>query len=93
MLYEIEFPLGEPELGGGRDGALEDIGAISITFLDRGDEPVLEPKPGEIRLWSDTSVRALFDDSHEAASTVGRAVFPFGSPHHGFGEAARSREP
>lgn len=91
MLYEIEFPLASlsPEAV---ETALEDIGAISITFLDRGDEPVLEPKPGEIRLWSDTSVRALFGDSHEAASTVGELA-PFGLPRHGFGDAARGREP
>ena len=33
--------------------------------MDRGDEPVLEPKPGEIRLWSDTLVRALFENRGE----------------------------
>lgn len=79
MLYEIEFPLASlnSEVV---ETALQDIGAISITFLDRGDEPVLEPKPGEIRLWSDTSVRALFDESHEAASTVGQLASRLG-PH------------
>jgi ribosomal protein L11 methyltransferase len=60
--YEIEFPLN----GLGPDAveeALLEAGACSITLLDRGDEPVLEPKPGEIRLWSDTLVRALFQDA------------------------------
>jgi ribosomal protein L11 methyltransferase len=78
MLYEIEFPLANLS-SEAVETALEDIGAISITFLDRGDEPVLEPKPGEIRLWSDTSVRALFADSHEAASTVGALASRLGS--------------
>ena len=57
--YEIEFPLAalSVELV---ETALQDLGASSITFVDRGDEPVLEPKPGEFRLWSDTLVRALF---------------------------------
>ena len=45
------------------EAALLEIGASSITFVDRGDEPVLEPKPGEIRLWRDTLVRALFEES------------------------------
>jgi len=45
------------------EAALLEIGASSITFVDRGDEPVLEPKPGEVRLWSDTLVRALFEAS------------------------------
>jgi ribosomal protein L11 methyltransferase len=60
--YEIEFPLAalSVELV---EAALSEIDACSITFVDRGDEPVLEPKPGEIRLWSDTMVRALFQES------------------------------
>ena len=78
MLYEIEFPLASLN-SETVETALLDAGAISITFLDRGDEPVLEPKPGEFRLWSDTSVRALFDDSHEAASTIGALSARLGS--------------
>ncbi len=62
---EVEFPLA------GRDSeaiaaALEELGALSVTFMDRGDEPVLEPLPGEMRLWTDTAVTALFDDSFNA---------------------------
>ncbi len=66
--YEIEFPLAalSVELV---EAVLLEIGANSITFVDRGDEPVLEPKPGEIRLWSDTLVRALFQESSGAASS------------------------
>jgi ribosomal protein L11 methyltransferase len=59
--YEIEFPLATLS-SEAVEAALFEIGASSITFVDRGDEPVLEPKPGEIRLWSDTLVRALFDE-------------------------------
>jgi len=51
------------------EAALLEIGASSITFVDRGDEPVLEPKPGEIRLWSNTLVRALFQESSDAAAS------------------------
>ncbi len=57
--YEIEFPLAGLDADA-VDEALFELGACSITCVDRGDEPVLEPKPGEIRLWSDTLVRALF---------------------------------
>jgi ribosomal protein L11 methyltransferase len=60
--YEIEFPLANLN-SETVEAALLEIGASSITFVDRGDEPVLEPKPGEIRLWSDTLVRALFQES------------------------------
>jgi ribosomal protein L11 methyltransferase len=71
MFYEIEFPLAtltSAEVV----TALEEVGASSITFVDGGDEPVLEPKPGEIRLWSATVVRALFHESHDAALSLGR---------------------
>ena len=69
--YEIEFPLADLSVES-VETALEELGAGSITFVDRGDEPVLEPKPGEFRLWSDTLVRALFQApaSSEAADAA-----------------------
>jgi ribosomal protein L11 methyltransferase len=70
-MYEIEFPLGGFDTDAVEE-ALLDIGAVSITFVDRGDEPVLEPKPGEIRLWSDTLVRGLFDAASDALSNIQR---------------------
>src|SRR6202789_961048 len=71
--YEIEFPLAALSLGLVETALLE-IGASSITFVDRGDEPVLEPKPGEVRLWSDTLVRALFQEPPGAESSDAGAV-------------------
>ncbi|RMG58083.1 MAG: 50S ribosomal protein L11 methyltransferase [Gammaproteobacteria bacterium] len=45
--------------------ALEDgllaAGAQSITLSDAEDSPVLEPLPGEIRIWPEVIVTALFD--------------------------------
>ncbi len=35
-------------------------GAQSVTFTDAGDNPVLEPGPGETPLWGDTRVTGLF---------------------------------
>src|SRR5260370_12748685 len=84
--YEIEFPLAalSPEAV---EAALLEIGASSITFVDRGDEPVLEPEPGEVRLWSDTLVRALFEAScgsgsasMDAARNLGRLAAALGPP-------------
>ena len=77
--YEIEFPLATLS-SDAVEAALLDVGASSITFLDRGDEPVLEPKPGEIRLWSDTLVRALFQESSDAALNLNRLASALG-PH------------
>ena len=35
-------------------------GALAVTLSDAGDEPVLEPAPGETPLWNDTKITALF---------------------------------
>jgi ribosomal protein L11 methyltransferase len=77
--YEIEFPLATLS-SDAVESALLDVGASSITFLDHGDEPVLEPKPGEIRLWRDTLVRALFQESSDAALNLNRLASVLG-PH------------
>lgn len=45
-----------------------ELGALSVTFEDAADEPVLEPPPGEIRLWSHTRVVALFDATIDVAA-------------------------
>jgi len=43
------------------EGALIEFGALSVTLTDGGDEPLLEPAPGEMPLWTDTRITALFD--------------------------------
>jgi ribosomal protein L11 methyltransferase len=40
---------------------MEGTGALSITWQDAKDNPVLEPLPGEQRLWDDLIITALFD--------------------------------
>lgn len=36
-------------------------GALAVTYTDRRDDPVLEPAPGEVRLWPATRLEALFE--------------------------------
>ena len=36
------------------------LGALAVTLSDAGDDPVLEPPPGETPLWSQTKVTVLF---------------------------------
>jgi len=45
---------------------LENLGALSITLGDAGDEPMLEPGPGETPLWSATRVTGLFSGDTDA---------------------------
>lgn len=40
--------------------ALSAAGALSVTFEDAGDAPILEPAAGDMPLWSATRVVALF---------------------------------
>jgi len=45
---------------------LSTAGAVSVTFEDAADQPVLEPLPGETHLWSQTRVSALFADDTDS---------------------------
>jgi ribosomal protein L11 methyltransferase len=47
--------------------AFNTLGALSVTVLDAGDEPLLEPAPGETPLWSNARVIALFDATQDSA--------------------------
>src|SRR6187402_1596904 len=40
--------------------ALQNAGALSVTQLDAGEQPILEPKPGETPLWREIHALALF---------------------------------
>lgn len=40
-------------------------GAQAVTFSDAGNEPVLEPLPGETPLWTNTKITGLFDAGHD----------------------------
>lgn len=44
---------------------LEELGSVSVTFMDSRDTPIFEPLPGETRLWGNTDVIALFDAETE----------------------------
>ncbi len=56
--------------------ALEELGAVAVWFRDAGDEPLLEPAPGETPLWANTIVTALFPaDTDQHALTAQLAAF------------------
>jgi ribosomal protein L11 methyltransferase len=56
---ELSFELGplDPEAA---EAACFACGATSVTFVDSRDDPILEPLPGEFRLWPATRMQALF---------------------------------
>jgi len=57
-----------------------DCGASAITFADARDEPVLEPGPGEVRLWPSTRLQALFASGTEPESVLDTLSRSLGIP-------------
>ncbi|MBK1718063.1 50S ribosomal protein L11 methyltransferase [Thiocystis violacea] len=51
---------------------LELAGALSVTLGDAGDEPQLEPGPGETPLWSEVTLTALFESDPASAALIER---------------------
>ncbi len=43
------------------------LGAIALALSDAGDEPLLEPLPGETPMWREVRLRALFAETSEPA--------------------------
>jgi len=55
----------------------ENLGAVAITLGDAGDEPMLEPGPGETPLWQATRITGLFEgdtDVDALRSGINRAL-------------------
>ena len=55
------------------EDACNRLGAIALSLADAGDEPLLEPKPGETPLWQLLRLRAIFSvsiDPKFAAATL-----------------------
>ena len=49
---------------------MENANALSITWQDAGDTPVLEPLPGETPLWDELIVTALFDGKADISALL-----------------------
>jgi ribosomal protein L11 methyltransferase len=45
-------------------------GALAVTFTESRDDPVLEPAPGEVRLWPQTRLVALFGEPVDEEQTA-----------------------
>jgi ribosomal protein L11 methyltransferase len=52
------------------EAALENAGALAVTLSDAGDDPLLEPLPGTMPLWTGVRLTALFPDDPAARATV-----------------------
>jgi ribosomal protein L11 methyltransferase len=66
---ELSFELGELDPEAAETACIE-AGALCVTFCDASDEPVLEPRPGEMRLWRQTRMQALYDGRRTDAALI-----------------------
>lgn len=62
---QVHMRLGSTELPA-VELLLEELGALSLTLMDAQDQPIFEPAPGEIPLWDNIKVTALFEADTDA---------------------------
>jgi ribosomal protein L11 methyltransferase len=55
-------------------------GALAVTYTDLRDDPILEPAPGEFRLWPATQLQALFAAEDASAPLLARLAANAGIP-------------
>ncbi|HEY0768390.1 MAG TPA: 50S ribosomal protein L11 methyltransferase [Steroidobacteraceae bacterium] len=66
MYLELTFELGSLDPHAAEQAARA-CGASAVTFVDARDDAVLEPAPGEFRLWPRTRLKCLFVQTRDAA--------------------------
>lgn len=49
------------------ESLLTELGALAVTLSDGGQQPLLEPAPGETPLWSSVRLLALFDEQADTS--------------------------
>jgi ribosomal protein L11 methyltransferase len=58
------------QLAAAAENACFAAGALSVTLTDAVDDAILEPAPGELRLWPQTVLQAVFDANAADATTI-----------------------
>lgn len=59
--------------------AFVDSGALAVSFEDAADQPLYEPKPGEIPVWRSTRVIGLFPSDTDLAAVSADVAGRFGN--------------
>jgi ribosomal protein L11 methyltransferase len=80
--WQLSFELGARDPDSVEESCFE-LGATSVTYVDAHDDPVLEPLPGEFRLWPTTRLRALFPDGTDAQAAGKALTATLGIPADG----------
>lgn len=77
--WQLSFELGARDPDSAEESCFE-LGATSVTYVDAYDDPVLEPLPGEFRLWPTTRLRALFPDETDVPAVAQALTETLGIP-------------
>jgi len=80
--WQLSFELGPVDPNEAEEICFN-LGATSVTFVDAQDDPVLEPMPGEFRLWPTTRLRALFAGERDPQNIVGSLAAALELPANG----------
>jgi ribosomal protein L11 methyltransferase len=87
----LSFALGALDAQSAEDACFA-CGASAVTLEDAADHPVLEPLPGELRLWPQTRLKALFPAPAEGAVLAARLAAHLGvEPHRLTARAVEDR--
>lgn len=62
------------------EAACFEAGALAVTLTDERDDAILEPAPGEIRLWPATRLEATFAQESASADTLAALAQTLGIP-------------
>ncbi|MFQ3324952.1 MAG: ribosomal protein L11 methyltransferase [Pseudomonadales bacterium] len=66
------------------EDCLLELGAASVTYQDKADQPIYEPLPGETPLWNKTTLTAMFEAETDITSVIAalKPVLNFDLPTH-----------
>ena len=64
--HQLVIELGTEPPGRAEEACLA-LGAIAVSLADGGDEPLLEPAPGETPIWREVRLKALFEETADPA--------------------------
>jgi ribosomal protein L11 methyltransferase len=77
VFLQLSFDLGQLDAEAVEEAA-RGYGASAVTLVDARDDPVLEPAPGEVRLWPTTRVSCLFPEHSDGSALVTALVAALG---------------
>ncbi|NJD06917.1 MAG: 50S ribosomal protein L11 methyltransferase [Methylococcaceae bacterium] len=75
--HQLSVATTETQADGAAD-LLSDLGALSVSLEDEGDQPLFEPKPGETPIWRNTRIIALFESATAAVAARQSLLERFG---------------